>query len=412
MIFWKQCSTLRTILIKGGFLRFIYFVITSLFAVFLLSSCQDDPTSLGRDLIGSEIEIQVLDSQSASLKQHSDSYLSDSLTFGASERIILGSVEDRKSTMLMRFGVILPDSLRTSLDEGNLSILSAKTILKPIYRIGDENQLIDFTVHKITSGWGSNNFNSDSLAFLNYDPAELTDSKEITDSLIEFEVHEEIADEWLRALTGDSLASNYGMIFIPNTGVNKAYGFRGFPIVSTDDAPRLRFIVENENSKIDTLIARVLFDVHVVEGMTEPVSDDKFQMTAGIGQRGKLFFDLKEVPRNANINRAELTLTVDSASSLIGRADTDSLRVRLFSDSTNNSINTDYTLRRITYDGSIFKGDISSLVQAIMLGADNQGFSLTLGNEGESLDRYVVYGSTYQDQALRPKIKIYYNVNR
>ncbi|MDZ7763435.1 MAG: hypothetical protein U5K00_03280 [Melioribacteraceae bacterium] len=65
------------------------------------------------------------------------------------------------------------------------------------------------------------------------------------------------------------------------------------------------------------------------------------------------------------------------------------MRVRLFSDSLTNEINTEYALNRITFDGKQFEGDITKLVQAINLGADNQGFSLALGNEEESLDRYV-----------------------
>ncbi|MDZ7763436.1 MAG: hypothetical protein U5K00_03285 [Melioribacteraceae bacterium] len=79
------------------------------------------------------------------------------------------------------------------------------------------------------------------------------------------------------------------MIFIPKPGINRAYGFRGFPQTSNDNSPLLRYVVENENNKIDTLIARVVFDVHIVEGTPEPVDDDKFQLTAGLGERGKLF---------------------------------------------------------------------------------------------------------------------------
>ncbi len=394
------------------FLRIFKVVFITLITLLFLSSCQDDPTSLGKDLIGTDLDLRVIDSQEDSLSQTTSSFIADTVSFGSAARIVLGNVENRKSTMLIRFGLILPDSIRTSLEEDNLTILSAEASLRPIYIIGDEGSVVDFTVHKINSDWGSGGFNKDSLSMLDYDPDELTDSKEITDSLISFNVNNDIALEWLKALISDTLGTNNGMIFIPKTGYNKAYGFRAFPVIQNEDSPKIRYIVENENNNIDTLYSRVVFDVHVPEGTVGPVEEGKFQMTAGVGQRGKLFFDLSSIPVNANINRAELTLTVDSLSSLIGNVDTDSLRIRLFADSASNKINSDIRLQRINFDGVQFKGNIAELVQHVLLGTDNQGFQLVLGNENESLDRYVVYGSTYSDPALRPKLKVYYNLIR
>ncbi|MDZ7763437.1 MAG: hypothetical protein U5K00_03290 [Melioribacteraceae bacterium] len=95
------------------------------------------PTSLGKDFIGSDLEIFLLDSEIDSLNQNSSSFLADSISFGPSSRLILGNVENRKSTMLMRFGVILPDSIRTAVQDKNLNILSAEVELRPVYKIGD-----------------------------------------------------------------------------------------------------------------------------------------------------------------------------------------------------------------------------------------------------------------------------------
>ena len=391
-------------------MHYIKIVTLTLISFLILSSCQDDPTSLGKDLLGTELDILVLDSQKDSLTQHTGSFVADSLAFGSSIRLILGSVEDLKSTMLMRFGLILPDSVRTSLINQSLTILSAETELRPIYRIGEETEQFDFSVHKIISDWGTRGFNKDSLAALTYEQTELTESKQITDSLITFNINANVALEWLEGLISDTLGTNNGMIFLPNEAAKRAFGFRAHPFTTNDDSPIIRYIIQDEEQKIDTLISRVIFDVHVVEGTTQPAPAQRFQMTAGIGERGKLFFDLSDLPRNANINRAELSLTVDTLASLLGNSAVDSLRVRLFSDSSNYKINSDQRLQRIIYDGVTFKGDISRLVQTILLGSDNQGFRLVLGNESESLNRYVLYGSNYTDEALRPKLKIFYNV--
>jgi len=384
---------------------------SSLILIFIVffTSCQDDPTSLGKDLIGDQLEILIISSDTDTLAQNSSSFVTDSLNFGSASRVLLGNLEYVKSTMLLRFGTFLPDSISDALEDGSITVLSSEVELRPIYRIGDRSQILNFSVHEITSSWGSSGFNADSLAMLTYDPVELTSTKEITDSLIKFDVNTAVALKWLNTLRGDTSATNYGMILIP-TGGNLLYGFRAFPLISQEDSPFIRFVIQNSENKIDTISAPVVFDVHIPEGTIPAISEDRIQLTAGLGQRGKLFFDLSKLPPHVNINKAELTLNVDSTLSYIGSPDTDSLRVHLYSDSTNNEIASDQRALRLYFDGKQFKGDIARFVQAFVSGKENQGMSLTLSNEISAVDKYVVYGSKFADQTLRPKLVIYYNV--
>lgn len=384
---------------------------SSLILIFIVffTSCQDDPTSLGKDLIGDQLEILIISSDTDTLTQNSSSFVTDSLNFGAASRVLLGNLEYVKSTMLLRFGTFLPDSISDALEDGTITVLSSEVELRPIYRIGDRSQNLNFSVHEITSSWGSSGFNADSLAMLTYDPVELTNTKEVTDSLIKFDVNTTVALKWLNTLRGDTSATNYGMILLP-AGGNLLYGFRAFPLISQEDSPFIRFVIQNSENKIDTISAPVVFDVHIPEGTIPAISEDRIQLTAGLGQRGKLFFDLSKLPPHVNINKAELTLNVDSTLSYIGSPDTDSLRVHLYSDSTNNEIASDQRALRLYFDGKQFKGDIARCVQAFVSGKENQGMSLTLSNEISAVDKYVVYGSKFADQTLRPKLVIYYNV--
>lgn len=400
---------LSKILTKGDHLRLIK--ISSLLIVFALvfTSCQDDPTSLGKDFIGNELEILEINSMTDSLNQTTNTYMADSISYGSSDKVLLGNLDYVKSTMLLRFGNILPDSTINSIDSSYLTVLSAEVQLRPNYKIGDRSQLPNFTVHEITSDWGTVNFNIDSLAMLSYDLAELTDSKSITDSLITFNVNNDIALKWLKSMAGDSTANNYGMMFIPQTGSNIIYGFRGFSTSVYENSPRLRYIVQNEDSKLDTLTTYVVFDTHVPEGTVPVVDNNKMQLVAGLGERGKLYFDLSSIPINVNINKAELTLFVDSLSSVVGSPDADSLRVHFFADSSMNEFDTDENIQRLSYNDYEFKGTITEFVQSIVTGKVNQGFSLTLSNEITAVDRYVIYGSNYPDINLRPRLKIYYN---
>lgn len=405
-----QLILLSRILIKGDFLRLVKLSSIILIVTSIFISCQDDPTSLGKDFIGNELEIIILSSTEDSLAQHSSSYLVDSLSLGASSRILLGNLNYVKSTMLLRFGIILPDSVRTSLLNKSLTVHSSEVELRPNYRIGDLTQQFDFTVHKITSDWGSAKFNADSLALLSYEPNELTDQKEISDTLIKFNVHSEIALEWMNALAGDSLAENYGMVFFPSPGTNLIYGFRAFPFIQFENSPLIRFVVENENSKMDTVVATLVFDVHVPEGTPPAIDDDRIQLIAGLGQRGKLFFDLSKLPQNVNINRAELTLQLDTLNSVVGSPAADSLRIQLFADSSDFSVVSNLRSSRLRFDRKQFKGEITQPIQVINKGTENQGMRLILSNEIEALDKYVLYGSKYSDPSLRPKLVIYYNV--
>ena len=373
-------------------------------------SCQDDPTSLGKDLISGQLDIITLSSDADSLAQYSSSFVADSISYGSADRILLGNLDYVKSTMLMRFGTIFADSIVSSLEEGTLTVLKSEVELRPIYKIGDKTQLLSFEVHKITSDWGSAGFNDDSLSMVTYDPMDLSDSKEITDSLIKFNVDPTVALEWMNALRGDSLSENYGMIFLPTPGTNLLYGFRAFPYVSGDDSPFMKLILQNADMKIDTVFTPVIFDVHLPQGVIPVATEDKLQLTAGLGQRGKLFFDLSKLPLDININRAELTLQVDSLESVIGSPDVNALIVNFFSDSTDNLVDYDFLGSRLDFDGELFRGEITRFVQSIVSGGENKGFYLTLDNEISAVDKYVIYGSKYSDRTLRPKLVIYYNV--
>ena len=392
-----------------NFLRLVKISSAILIFFLIFVSCQDDPTSIGKDFIGGELQIIELNSITDSLAQSSGYYIADSLSFGASPTVLLGNLDYVKSTLLLRFGAIIPDSIQNFLDEGSLTVLSAQVTLYPTYKIGDKSQQLSFTVHEITSEWGTTGFNKDSLSLVTYEPNEITDSKQITDSAITFNVNNNTALNWLESMGGDTLKNNYGMILFPTPGTNVLYGFRGFTNVLYDDSALLQYIVQNSENKIDTINTRVLFDVHVPEGNVPQLNDERITLIAGLGQRGKLYFDVSKLPEHVNINKAELTLYVDSLSSVIGSPDADSLRVHLFADSTQNLIDDDEAIARIRFNGDYFEGTITRLIQAIASGKENQGFSLTISNEIEAVDKYVIYGSNYPELSLRPKLVIYYN---
>jgi hypothetical protein len=88
--------------------------LSNLFSLFililfiLLSSCTDDPTSVGNALIPDKDKLNsiVLDSQTEGFEQTFTSFQKDSLFFGSSDRILLGSYKNISSEVLISFIII------------------------------------------------------------------------------------------------------------------------------------------------------------------------------------------------------------------------------------------------------------------------------------------------------------------
>lgn len=387
--------------------RFLLLIIT---AALLFISCQDDPTSLGKDLIDNPVELDVIDSNTDSLFQYSGSYrVGDTLiSYTSANARLLGRYEDISATTLIRFGFILPDSVVDSYEDGRLKINSSSIELPVVYSFGDEQSTFNFSLYKILNEWGPSGFDADSLADITYDSSiDYAGDKVITDSLITINFDASLTLDWISALI-DSSTTNYGVIFQPQATGSKILGLRSYFASISDETPLLKVIVEDEGNYIDTVTAYPVLNTHVVEGTFPEPPEDRILLQSGLLGRGKLFFDLSTIPEGVNINKAELTLTVDSVNSVLGSTITDSIRVNLFEDSTSLEYS-NIRLARLKRSEYTYQGDISGIVQNIVLGTDNQGFGLRLSSELSGLDRIYIYNSSYPDPALKPKLLIYYS---
>lgn len=379
----------------------------------LLISCNQDPTSVGSNLISEQdrFTFQQLNSDESNLYQKT-SYFEEKPKLGGSEYILLGKTPYSESSILLRFQIYLPDTTLTRISNNEVFIREAWMEMIPRYTIGDNSSYFDFTMHQIRSNWSAVGFDRDSIKseFLKYDAADVKYGLAVTDTTVRFNLKPEVVREWFMYKVNSSLPKNNGIILRPGN-TSKMLGFLAVQPNAISYETYLHYIIERPNYYKDTLVVWPDEDVHVVTRrarFTQSPSSE-FYLEGGYSLRGSVFFDLTSIPKTAIINKATLELTVDKLNELDGSFKSDSLYVQLLADSTLNKLSGDsLSLSFLTRKDNIFSGDISWAIQKWLLGTANHGLMLTLYDEYSSAARIAFYGSKNPNMALRPKLKITY----
>lgn len=378
----------------------------------LFFGCEDEPGDLGSNLIPDEdyLSIEKVNSFELDVEQNSSVYSDTSLSFGTAPRTLLGRInEDNFSAkQLLRWQFTFDDTLQEAIEANNFNIISSKIKMHYVYWRGEESAEFDFTVHKINKSWSWQDFNKDSLEFLDYDAQNLSEMREVdqTDSTITFNFDEEITRTWLKERLDQDTYDNFGIIIIPTENSNRVLGF------SAQTGISLEVIVENPGVKTDTVESQLIWDTHVVEGEIIESTDNNLILQSGIPVRAKLWMDVHSMlPENASINKAELELFVDDNESSVGTKNADSLYVSLFADSTEHSVY-NFVPSLLTRSENKLFGDVTDLVQYLISLDKNNGFRLMLIDEIYAASKFALRSSDYSDKALRPRLTVYYTKER
>lgn len=392
------------------FLKNLRFIILYFVIAILLTGCNSNPTSVGSELLGNEgkLNFNIYNSQQENTKRNSYTYRKN-LTLGVSDKLLLGKNSYAESYILLRFSVALADSVINKLKQNKLQLVNAWMYMKVKYSLGDKFLPFNFTVHRIRKDWGSDKFNYDSLKVLAYDASDISSSKNITDSLVTFNLSTDVVFDWLKySVDSTSAPKNYGLLFKPTPNTQRFLGFKGYRLGSDSDVPLLYIVYEEPSVFKDTIFVSPYMNIHVVNG-TEINSNNDIVLQAGLGYKGYLFFDLSSLPRNIIVNKATLELSVDSSKTIDGNPASDSIVVKILGDTLNKTYTRDSSFYSIlSRTGNTFSGDISWIVQKWINGqAVNQGLELYLADEISSIARIWIHGSK-SSEALRPRLKIYY----
>jgi len=300
----------------------------------ILISCTDDPNSVGSVLVpqNDKLKTIVIDSRLDNFEQEFISYQKESLFFGSASRILLGSYKNISSEALLAFIISLPDSIRSPLDSNNSITLRSSWIeLYPNYWLGDSSN-INFTAHEIRTSWNSIVFNEDSVTKIrnSLGPNIL---EEIIfspgDTVIKITVDNELINNWVFRSFDDSYPENRGILFAPvsNTGIA---GFQGITTFPNTSYPTLHLEFEKEGDFIDTVLSVPNLDMHLPVGEQLIDPPDEVLLQGSIGVRGKLKFELNQIPKDILVNKAVLKLFVNNFNSFEANVKTDTIAISAF----------------------------------------------------------------------------------
>jgi hypothetical protein len=407
----RVIQLLRILLEVNRLLKKIVKCSSILILLMSLISCNDDPTSLGVNLLPEQdfINASTINSLDFNFEQKSFFYDTDSLSLANATKIFLGKNSNVKSTMLMKFYMFFPDSITDAINSDSLNLISATMAMEPIYTFGNENNYFDFTLHEVTDDWNSLEFGKNELEDLTYNSEDVSSNRVFEDSLITLDIDKTLVENWLKLSAEESQNENYGVYFNFDATSDKVLGFPAISSLYDSVLTRLILIVEKPGKFTDTLSVQVTSDVHVVERTMEISSDKSIFVQGGIPIRSNLFFDVSQIPENSIINKATIKLFVNENESNIGTIASDYIGALILDDYDSSLLNASYAPVNLHTDSlaSNFSGEITHFVQEWIENGNN-GMKLYLQSEAETLNKIAIYATENSDLALRPYLEIIY----
>jgi hypothetical protein len=395
-----------------------------LLSVIIVSACKESPNEFGDEFLppGDRYNFQHTESTSKKDSTYKNEDFYNHIS--ASEALIVGKYGDIKSTTFVRFPLTAPDSIKTMLLNGQITITSSWVQMVATHYYGDEKAEFDFTVHKILNNTDFTKMNSAAFAALTYDPADLSLSspKVFKDTLTTFNLDTGIVTEWIKAQTADSLTvpKNYGVVIIPTASTKKAVSYLSHDN-TVGNPVRIYFEFKNSNKvNKDTLSAFATLDTYYSEYTLPTDTDKSIYLVGGITINNKIKFDLPELPNNAVMNKATLELHIDTTRTVIGNAaDTNYTAlgsiINVTRVITSNPLKIDslsvlYVSKQASPNQKTYSGDITEYIQKWINEKNNNGLVLSVSGEVSDVSKLVFYGSTYSDLTLRPRLKITYTL--
>ena len=381
-------------------------LIPALFLLAFIYSCSDSPTSIGNNLLSTDfLTVNTIDSYQDSIAQTS-TYYKTNIKLSDSPRLLVGKYQNVEASSLIRFAVVLPDTIKSAFNNSTLNILSAKVNLTKVYKIQDDSTQLNYSVHFVTSGWTSYGFTADSIPNLQYDNNDISSNKTYSDTLYTFDVDEPTINSWFASASATPIENNKGIYLKPDPASTEVIGFDAFNVGLTG-IPRLNVIVQT-GSLIDTLNFYSIEDVSALSGDLPVVPSEDIAVQGGLAVHSRIKYDLSSIPEGAVINKAQFTIYVDSSATKTGDNYNNSLVTYFARDSVEATYDTTSAIV-LNRSENYFSGNIAKFIQSIVSGYhDNNGFIITAGSQNLGIDLFALKGSDASDPSLRPRLVITY----
>lgn len=371
-------------------------------------ACSEDPSSVGSGILPDKISIKEYNSASDAPVAVSSNF-SKVISLNNAGIFLVGRSEGVSAASLIRFDFsIFP--YKTDLLNDSLVILSAQVRLTPFYNFGDTASALPLEVYKVFNNWSSGTITNDSLAELIAPRVNriLSGSQQFFDSLYKFNITTDLVKEWLLAASDSAGFVDNGIMLSSANTASKIVGFRSFS-ADPNIIPSIELIVQKPGSYTDTVVYSLLEDIHFVEGAKPNIPAGRLFTRSGFVDFTSLAFDFSAIPPGASINKAVLTLHIDTLNSRWGDEYNNSLAAFFMSDSSAKTYE-GITNGRLSRSGATFTGEVTSIITRMRFQNNNQGFAISPGSQVEGVERFVFYPPGYADPALRPVLKVYYSV--
>lgn len=368
--------------------------ISIIFIFLFIIGCSQEPNSVGKDVLGDMDKLKTDVSTNIAVNSSGFSITSAN----NSTTLMVGKSNNTEASMLLRFGTFPTDTNLAN------SVISARIKMKPNYSFKDTAGIMNFSIHEMKRSWSESSFTSDSLGG-SYESTPVNThsfSANAKDTLTIFPVEKNLVVEWLKGNT------NNGIILIPNLTSNMIFGFDTYYYSAISDTrPQLEIIYRTATDTADqTLTLRTIQDATVFSGTRPNSTSSLFYVQGGLISRGKIKFDVSNIPRSATITQAFLDLKTDTLESSLSSYTNFQILVHAISkDDTIPTLSG--TTAQGKLSGNTFSIDVRNMVQLWVSGKPNYGIALRYYDEFTQVDRFAIHGSAAAE-TNRPRLRIQY----
>ncbi len=387
-------------------IKYILLFFLSATAVLFLSSCNNNPTAVGLNLLQKDyINLKQLDSYNDSLKQAS-SYYSYSVPLGSANSMMIGKNGNAQAAALVNFYGSVADTMGQDIASGAASVIYSEIVLVKTNVYGDSNAALDFSAHNVLNTWDPTTIDGGNVSSLSFDQSDISSNKSISDSSVSFQISNSVTSQWLEHIADTTTASNNGIYIIPSSSSQKIVSFQSLSSGTTGET-QLVVVVQKPNVYSDTLYFYPLQYTTIVTGSLPTIPAGEIAVQGGMVVNSKLWFDVSALPKNSVINNATLTLTEDTSASIKSQTPINALTLFNFTDSTSAAYDSTNSIV-LSLSGNTYSGNIASFVQSWVDKGTNQGILIQLYDQIDALDMYALKGSNAADRSLRPRLIITY----
>lgn len=397
----------------------------SVFVIFIafLSSCNEDPSTLGYSFIQDTVSIETLTDKNDNIIAESIPYkIGGSVNNGGA--LLLGKTEEGlKSLCILR---ATPVDTLGYITEEDISGVSF-SFYPQRYSIGDTLKgHFGFNIKKVTKAWTFDaEYDSLMVAPADYFDDEIIASHE---GLITFDdstgispivmnLPKNIIAQWLqnwgKRLDGDTIPA-WGLAMIPDENTDVMYQFSAMGS-GRDPAYPINFITvfyTNDKDELDTL--KMYFSIESFFPTAPQPDEGSIAIQGSIMYYTQLMCDVSMIPTLAGVQKSELELTLDRSRSSWGNY---GLNRTIRCELVENRESEDYIAYFEGYkdttkiDKYVFQSISSAVTHWQRTGG--AGFLVfkpaTFQNSIHEADRIVFYGPDAEDPENRPKLKIIYS---